>query len=496
MTNEEILNTRWNNVDKYLKDYLKNYKKVNRKTRDNIQKVFNEINITYNDINKPISKVQKERLDRFILDTKEKGLLSGYFGYKARLIYSKKNVTYLEMLEIMLMACFVEENNQLDEYNNLLYYDVCKDSYEKGIEDIGKMKKIRPISFKLPILYTLLNIPIFNTTAENYMYSLSISNAEETLKNTLINIQLNKELNVDNKYYKDLFDKQVNRLINVNDDKFSGGIVNIVDNLTNEAYLQAGIDTDTDKCRFVAEMDKRTTKMCQTLDNQIFNINEMNVYQRYSEADKRIVTYHTKGLVQGENLPPINNHFHWCRSTITYQLDEKIANMIRDNIKIANEYDKEQYSRYKKYFGDKIPSNVEDFVKMKYNNHDEWESLKQRYQDAKLSYKIKNEYNLNININKFNKHIVGTKEYQQYLAKNPAPSVLYINVDEAQNMINKYAGNGKLIRKNGKFDNKEYIIANKEIGHVIDINNNQVITNKAYIHYSKTGTHLVPTLKE
>lgn len=487
MTNEEILNTRWNDVDKYLKDYLKNYKKVNRKTRDNIQKVFNEINVTYNDINKPISKVQKERLDRYILDTKEKGLLSGYFGYKARLIYSKKNVTYLEMLEIMLMACFVEENNQLDEYNNLLYYDVCKHSYEKGIEDIGKMKKIKPISFKLPILYTLLNIPIFNTTAENYMYSLSISNAEETLKNTLINIQLNKELNVDNKYYKDLFDKQTNRLINVNDDKFSGGMVNIVDNLTNEAYLQAGIDTNTEKCRFVAEMDKRTTKMCQTLDNQIFNTKEMNVYQRYSEADKRIVTYHTKGLVQGENLPPINNHFHWCRSTITYQLDEKIANMIRNNIKIANEYDKEQYSRYKKYFGDKIPSNVEDFVKMKYNSPDEWESLKNKYYLEKKRYEIKNNLiNTTIREKKQNQHILGNKMYIE------GKSYFTLETNEVYKLINETKGTGELFRDNNNAY-REIIVANKEIGYFISKYNNVNVSTNAYIIvYSKNGIHAYP----
>lgn len=64
--------------------------------------------------------------------------------------------------------------------------------------------------------------------------------------------------------------------------------------------------------------------MCETLDNQLFYLDEMNTYQRYSEADKRIVTYHTKGMVLGENLPPISNHFHWCRSTITYLIDKDI----------------------------------------------------------------------------------------------------------------------------------------------------------------------------
>lgn len=331
MNNAEILRERWKNTDEYLLKYLKKYKIINRNTRDNIQNVFNELNIDYKDINKNISKQQKNKLDRFILNLKKNKLLKDYFGYKARLIFSKKSVTYLEMLEIMIMACYIQQNEDLKEYNNLLFYEVCKESYEQGIKDIEKIKKIKPISFKLPILYTILNIPIFNATAESYLYSLALTNAEETFKQVLINMQLNRELNVDNKYFENLFNKQDNRFININKDKASGGVVNIVENVTNLAYLQSGIDTNTTECRFIAEMDKRTTKMCESLNNQVFKINEMNIYQRYSDADKKIITYHTQGLVRGENLPPIDNHFHWCRSTITYltdmqrnELDEKL----------------------------------------------------------------------------------------------------------------------------------------------------------------------------
>lgn len=330
MSNEQILNERWENINKYLLKYLKSYMTVNQKTKDNIQNLFNELDIEYTDINKPIPKSKKNRVNRFIQELKEKGLLKDYFGYKARLIYSKKNITYLEMLEIMLMGIYVEENKRLDEYTNLLFYEVCKDSYEKGIKDIGTKK---PISFKNEILYTILNIPIFNMTAKGYLQTLTLTNADEVIKKTLNNIQLGKELDVDNKMYQELFNKINNRLINVNGDKISGGIENIVENIANDAYLQAGIDTNTKECRFVAITDKRTTKMCESLNNQIFKLSEMNVYQRYSDGDGKVITYHTKGLVKGENLPPINNHFHWCRSTITYQLEEnKIENLYYTDI--------------------------------------------------------------------------------------------------------------------------------------------------------------------
>ena len=91
MNNAEILRERWKNTDKYLLKYLKKYKIINRNTRDNIQNVFNELNIDYKDINKNISKQQKNKLDRFILNLKKNKLLKDYFGYKARLIFSKKS---------------------------------------------------------------------------------------------------------------------------------------------------------------------------------------------------------------------------------------------------------------------------------------------------------------------------------------------------------------------------------------------------------------------
>lgn len=320
MTNEQILNKRWQEIDKYLLKYLKSYRKINRETKDRIQEIFDSIDFSYKDINKPIPKVKKNRLKKYIKELQKKGLLTNYFGYKARLVLSKKNITYAEWLEIMIQGAYMEENKELEESNNTLYYSVCENSYNQGLEEIPQEEYRSYKPFNFPIYYAILNIPILTITAGEYIRIIELENAQELYKKTLANIQLGKELNVDSNFYQELFKKQNNRVISINDDKLSGGIVNVVENLSNSAYLQAGIENEVQRCRFIAEMDKKTTKMCDTLNNQIFNLKGMNVYQRYSDIDKRIVTYHTMGLVRGENLPPIDNHFHWCRSTITYQI--------------------------------------------------------------------------------------------------------------------------------------------------------------------------------
>lgn len=94
------------------------------------------------------------------------------------------------------------------------------------------------------------------------------------------------------------------------------------------------------KIKFVTIIDGKETDMCHSLDGQEFYIEKENEFDRYygeTENKLRIQRIKCKGLVQGLNLPPISYHFHWCRSTITYnpQYLDKI------------EFEQEKYSNKK-----------------------------------------------------------------------------------------------------------------------------------------------------
>ncbi len=321
MDNQTILNERWNEIDKLLAVYLKNYNRVNKKTQDNIQSVFDMLKVDYSNINKQISRVDKQRLDRIILEWQEKGILSGYFGYNAQNILARKNLTYSEMLYILIQGQYMVQYYELGKANEELFYRVCELSYNNALFDLQRLYKKEFKPFREPIYYMLINIPLLEATATAYLYSLSMTNAEDLYKSTLSIMKAGKELNVNSNLFKNIIRKHNNRFISINDDKISGAIPNITGILANRSYLQAGVDNGADKVRFIAVIDSRTTKMCKSLNNQIFFIDKMNVYQRYSNYDKRYVTYHTKGLMLGKNLPPIDNHFHYCRSTITYLTD-------------------------------------------------------------------------------------------------------------------------------------------------------------------------------
>lgn len=375
----------WKEIDKYLNSHYKNYLVVNQETQDLIEDVLDE----YSNIdmalylNKTIPKAQKDKLDRRIKKLLKNDKTTSYMAYKLNLVLKKRNITYKEMLEALITSAFFEERTTLDEYENVLISDVSEVSYNYAIEEIMKCypdkKKIKRYNYE--IQYIIMNIPLLYGTMSAYMWALSNQNAEEIYKRILL-----KNGQVTMKDLKETFKKQQNAYLKP--DTHSGVIENYVESYVNLSYAQAGIENDIEKCRFIAEMDKRTTIMCQTLNNQTFYLNKMNVYDRYSDMDGKNVIYHTMGLKIGENLPPINNHFHWCRSTITYLLDEEVADYVRENIKIANNYDKEQFNRYKKYFGDDIPDSVEEFTKIKLHDTDRWEELKSQYYDRRKAYNL------------------------------------------------------------------------------------------------------------
>ena len=98
---------------------------------------------------------------------------------------------------------------------------------------------------------------------------------------------------------------------------------------------------------------------------------------------------------------------------------------------------------------------------------------------------------LNINQGKQSRHIKGMDGYVQ------GRSYVTVGKDELQAIVNKYAGTGEIQRSvKGVFMHKEIITIDHQIG--VSINPEtleETPTNQAYIHYSKSGAHVVPTAK-
>ncbi len=87
-----------------------------------------------------------------------------------------------------------------------------------------------------------------------------------------------------------------------------------------------------------------------------------------------------------------------------------------------------------------------------------------------------------INVDKQCKHIPGSKNYE------PGKSKLLISLLHAQELINLKSGKGDKIN-----DKKERVDFGEIIGKYIDPSTGEELdTSIGIIHYSKTGTHIVP----
>lgn len=92
-------------------------------------------------------------------------------------------------------------------------------------------------------------------------------------------------------------------------------------------------------------------------------------------------------------------------------------------------------------------------------------------------------YDTGIKVYKQNEHIPGTKQFK------PGKSEIHISLNELQKLINSKSGTGTFIPKT----TKERVDFGKVIGIWIDgTTGKSYPTNKGFIIYSKTGTHVVP----
>jgi hypothetical protein len=429
MDNKTILNNRWNYTDLKLKDYLRIYKKTNLKTQDNIQDIFNGINFNYMDLNKPISNNQRKKLSRVVDEWKQLELLKGYFEYKVIEILNKRYITNQEMLSILLWGAFVKERSQLDEYEEVLFTEIGQDLYKQGIDEIKPTKK-KKWSLTWEYIWSMLCLPnVKGSSWITYIEALALTNAQEIERQTIIQLQQNKKPNIEDDVFKNILKKQQNRYISINDDKISGALDSQVVEIANKSLLKAGEDVGQKKlrARFIAEIDDRTTKMCDGMNGMLFYVNDWNRFYRYSDDDKRDVLYTIKGLEVGANLPPINNHFHYCRSTITYLTEMKYNELIAE------------YNQLKRIIPSEVPESLEEYAKLRYNNSNYYEEIKLKEEIGKHYKKDLEigEKKKTLSFNSYYEKINDTREYLRNVQAKDFGTIGEIKLHTIDRMIDR-----------------------------------------------------------
>ena len=91
-----------------------------------------------------------------------------------------------------------------------------------------------------------------------------------------------------------------------------------------------------------------------------------------------------------------------------------------------------------------------------------------------------------------NKHIVGSKGYQE------GRSYIYGDLSTAQDIVNQRAGTGEIrLNDRGEWNHKEFVTLDHDIGVYINPQSGEHYpTNTVSIHYGKKGTHIVPARRK
>ncbi|PAE51380.1 transposase, partial [Bacillus licheniformis] len=88
------------------------------------------------------------------------------------------------------------------------------------------------------------------------------------------------------------------------------------------------------------------------------------------------------------------------------------------------------------------------------------------------------------------KHIPGTPNYKQEVANGRTKSIFYGDNKKAQELLDKYAGTGDMLKKG----NKERVDFGQVIGKYYNTETRKYEeTTRGMIHYGKNGAHIVPS---
>lgn len=154
-----------------------------------------------------------------------------------------------------------------------------------GINEVNKAKGKQKVQSVIPdaIFLTLLDQQLYNgfNLKQNIQATIQY-NVQQLYKQVLINIQQQKELEIENNEFQRLIQQQNNQKLCINGDKISGGMDLTMIGLNNMAKVEGikSIDKNA-RVRFIAVINKNSTDMCKNMDNMEFYIDKENVFDRY-----------------------------------------------------------------------------------------------------------------------------------------------------------------------------------------------------------------------
>lgn len=401
-------------------------------------------------------------------------------------------ISRLEAVKLNVYAYFKEKALTEIEKTKNLYNTVIEESYYRTVHDVAKGCNVG------------INFSLIPKRAVDEMLSAKWHGSqfsEKIWNNTSKAAELAQNIIVTGLLSHKTYNQMTVELAAVsNNSKYNASrlVRTQTNHFMNLGEAKAYEDLGIEKYKYLATLDERTCERCSPLDGKIFSLKDKiegvnyPTLHPYCRCTTTLPTTYAKRWARdplsgrGYKIKDMTYN-EWIESLTDKQKEafDKHVVMYRNRGS-----DKKQYARYTEILGKKnVPKTFDEFQNIKYNKTNKYEELKLLYADTELKNKIRNTYNLKILEGKQGKHILGHNNYIE------GRSYLTISIDEAQEIVNKYAGTGKINRypNSRKWDNTETVISDRTVGYSLnEIDGSETETRAIKIHYSKKGTHIVP----
>ena len=204
-------------------------------------------------------------------------------------------------------------------------------------------------------------------------------------------------------------DRETANVINDEFRKGASAARRLVRTESNHVYTEARF-IGTEECGieeyiFLATLDRRTSKICRSLDGKRFKVKDRKVgtncppmhpwcrsttLDYFGEEWLKTGTRSALDPVTGKRIkvPLSMTYKEWYEKYVKGHEKEILQREKEQNNNRRLSSDKDQYERYKKVLGDEAPETLEDFLEIKYNN-------KEKYGTLKHLYRVANQYESN-----------------------------------------------------------------------------------------------------
>lgn len=160
----------------------------------------------------------------------------------------------------------------------------------------------------------------------------------------------------------------------------------ITSKATFDSYSRSGV---VKQYEVLATLDLRTSKICREMDGKVFNLSEkeigVNAPPFHPNCRTTIVPYFDDAIDEERIARDSERKNYPVKGDISYQqwYDRYVKGNHKEEIaekKIQNRYsDKKQFEKYREILGKDILKSFDKFQELKYNNINEWNTIKDYY---------------------------------------------------------------------------------------------------------------------